>query len=97
MEVWEIDDGDDWRFALFQYLSKARLPSDKRKVARVQARAMRFCIVGDLLYKRTFEGPMLRCLSEEEGRYHWDQPHRGFLHYRCLKYEDLEIEEVEQR
>ncbi|KAK6160555.1 hypothetical protein DH2020_003936 [Rehmannia glutinosa] len=67
MEVLEIDNGDDWRFSLFQYLSKARLPGDKRKAARVQARAMRFCIVGDLLYKRTFEGSMLRCLSEEEG------------------------------
>ncbi|KAK6136270.1 hypothetical protein DH2020_030001 [Rehmannia glutinosa] len=77
MEVLEIDDGDDWRFSLFQYLSKARFPGDKRKTARVQARAMRFCIVGDLLYKKTFEGPMLRCLSEEEGRYVLREIHEG--------------------
>ncbi|KAK6130833.1 hypothetical protein DH2020_035422 [Rehmannia glutinosa] len=77
MEVLEIDDGDDWRFSIFQYLSKTRLPCNKRKAARVQARAMRFCIVGDLLYKRTFEGPMLRCLSEEEGRYVLREIHEG--------------------
>ncbi|KAK6145078.1 hypothetical protein DH2020_021898 [Rehmannia glutinosa] len=77
VEVWEIEERDDWRYGIYQYLSKSHLPEDKWKASRIRARATRFCIIGDLLYKRAFAGPMLRCLSEEEGSYVLREIHEG--------------------
>ncbi|GFS41352.1 hypothetical protein Acr_00g0073880 [Actinidia rufa] len=45
------------------------LPRDKLQARRLQYRSARFCIFKGRLYKRSFSGPLLRCLRPEEAKF----------------------------
>jgi len=51
---------------LIDYLSHRRLPNDVRHKTKIQRQAPRFLYYDDTLYRRSFLGLWLRCLSEEE-------------------------------
>ncbi|KAL0447284.1 UNVERIFIED_CONTAM: hypothetical protein Slati_1856300 [Sesamum latifolium] len=44
---------------------------------RIKFKAARFTIVGDELYKRTIDGPLLKCLDEERAKYVLRKIHEG--------------------
>ncbi|KAK6163872.1 hypothetical protein DH2020_000736 [Rehmannia glutinosa] len=64
-----MDCGADWRNDIRKYLAQSILPEEKRKASRIQARALGYCLIGGVLYKRAFSQPFLRYLSKEEGAY----------------------------
>lgn len=43
----------------------------------MRTRASRYLLLGDVLYKRSFTLPLLRCLSEEEADYAFRKIHEG--------------------
>ncbi|KAI5347393.1 hypothetical protein L3X38_015272 [Prunus dulcis] len=64
--VYEIEEGPDWRQSMIDFLQHGKLPTDPRKRVDVRCRANHFIYLNDTLYKRSFDGILLRCLSKQE-------------------------------
>ena len=53
------------------------MPNEKEAVRKVKVRAARFVLIKDVLYKRGFSRPYLRCLGNEEANYVMRKVHEG--------------------
>ena len=53
------------------------MPNEKEAVRKVKVRAARFILIKDVLYKRGFSRPYLRCLGNEEADYVMKEIHKG--------------------
>ena len=51
------------------YLKKGWLPEDKAEARKIQIRAARFVIIDNLLYRRGYSLPYLRCANSKEADY----------------------------
>ncbi|KAL0368108.1 UNVERIFIED_CONTAM: hypothetical protein Scaly_1029700 [Sesamum calycinum] len=65
MEVFEVEE-EDWRQLLVDYLKYEKLPNDLRRRIDTRQRETRFIYYKDTLYRRSFDGIFLRCLSDDE-------------------------------
>ena len=54
---------------IIRYLKEGWLPEDKAEARKIQIRVARFVIIDDLLYKRGYSLPYLRCTNSEEADY----------------------------
>ncbi|KAG9458868.1 hypothetical protein H6P81_003376 [Aristolochia fimbriata] len=68
---------EDWREPITNFLRHNTLPVDLRD--RVQSRrvAPRYVFINEVLYRRSYEGLLLRCLSKEEGQQVLKETHSG--------------------
>ena len=57
---------EDWRQPIIDYLCYEILPENPRRRTDIRHRAPGFLYYKDTLYRRSFEGMLLRCLGEEE-------------------------------
>ncbi|XP_059281023.1 uncharacterized protein LOC132034657 [Lycium ferocissimum] len=76
---------EDWRQPIIDYLSYGILPEDSRRRTEIRRRAPRFLYYKDTLYRRSFEGVLLRCLGEDEAVQALQEAHSNCLDYarRC--------------
>ena len=51
---------------IIKYLRTGTLPEEPKQAHKIWAQAARFTLIGEHLYKRSFTGPYLRCLSHSE-------------------------------
>ncbi|XP_026410525.1 uncharacterized protein LOC113305734 [Papaver somniferum] len=58
---------EDWRTEVHLFLKEGTLPADFKQARKVQSKAGRYDPRDGILYKKSFIGPLLRCLSREEG------------------------------
>ncbi|GAA0165005.1 hypothetical protein LIER_39895 [Lithospermum erythrorhizon] len=56
----------DWRTPIIQYLSKDLLPADKYEAQKIQNRSFEFQIYQEELYRKSWDGPLLLCVSTED-------------------------------
>ncbi|XP_057803083.1 uncharacterized protein LOC131018370 [Salvia miltiorrhiza] len=77
VEVFEIEEEEDWRQLLVDYLKYDKLPSDPRRRVDIRRRATRFIFFKGTLYRRSFDGVFLRCLSNEEAVKAMEEAHSG--------------------
>ena len=68
-QVLTIKEQDEWMVPIVRYLKERWLPEDKMEARKIQIRATRFVIIDDVLYKRGYSLPYLRCASSEEADY----------------------------
>ncbi|GFZ01032.1 hypothetical protein Acr_14g0006670 [Actinidia rufa] len=68
-QVLQTEENPTWLDEIIAYLQEGILPRDKLQARRLQYRSARFCIFKGRLYKRSFSGPLLRCLRPEEAEY----------------------------
>ena len=54
---------------MIAYLRSGILPDGKDAVRKMKVQASRFMLIRDVLYKRGFSRPYLRCLSLDEAEY----------------------------
>ncbi|XP_062085733.1 uncharacterized protein LOC133791838 [Humulus lupulus] len=73
----ENTNDNDWRQPIINYIQKGVLPEDLKRRVDVKGRALRFVILNDTLYKRYFDGMLLRCLSKEEASRALQETHAG--------------------
>ena len=59
------------------YLKDGTLPNGKESARKLKVHAARFVLIKDVLYKRGFSRPYLRCLSLEEANYVMREVHEG--------------------
>ncbi|KAL0412260.1 UNVERIFIED_CONTAM: hypothetical protein Slati_3815700 [Sesamum latifolium] len=68
---------EDWRQPLVDYLKYGKLPSDPQRRTDIRRRATRFIYYKGTLYRRSFEGIFLRCLSDDEKDQAIEEAHSG--------------------
>ncbi|CAM9002129.1 unnamed protein product [Rhodiola kirilowii] len=68
---------EDWRQPIINFLDHQKLPTDPRHKAEIRRRAPRFIHYKGTLYRRSFLGQWLRCLSEEEAVEVMQEAHVG--------------------
>ena len=59
------------------YLKDGRLPEDKDKAKRLRIKAAKYILINEVLYKRGFFQPYLRCLAPDESNYVLREVHEG--------------------
>ena len=76
-QMQKIDVEENWTAPLKAYLQSGILPDGKDAARRLKVRASRFVLIRDVLYKRGFSRPYLRCLSHNEVDYVMREVHKG--------------------
>ena len=69
IEVQVISLGTDWTVPFVSYLRNETFPEDHNASRRLKVQLSRFLMIGDVLYKRGFSHPYLRCLTPSEVDY----------------------------
>ncbi|KAL2248708.1 UNVERIFIED_CONTAM: Retrovirus-related Pol polyprotein from transposon 17.6 [Sesamum indicum] len=64
-----VDEKPSCKDEIVRYLKEGILLADPIGARRLKARAARFTLVDEQLYKRTIEGPLLKCLDLEKAEY----------------------------
>ncbi|XP_031112204.1 uncharacterized protein LOC116016181 [Ipomoea triloba] len=78
IEVHPVEIGEpDWMYDLKNYIANGTLPDDSSRAKKVKLRAPRFQLVDDRLYKRSYGGPLLRCLTNDEAKIVMEEVHEG--------------------
>ena len=75
--VQETNSEKNWTTPLIAYLRSGILPDGKETASKLKVQASRFVIIKDVLYKRGFSQPYLRCLNHEEADYVMREIHEG--------------------
>ena len=73
----EICSDRSWTAPLVSYLKNGVLPDEKEAARKLKVQAARFVLIKDVLYKRGFSRPYLRCLGTEEADYVMREVHEG--------------------
>ncbi|KAG9446452.1 hypothetical protein H6P81_012580 [Aristolochia fimbriata] len=76
VSVYAIEE-EDWRQQFLDYLEHKKLPQELKAQAYVRRVAPKFCLFNNTLYRRSYDGILLRCVSKEEGQALLSEAHGG--------------------
>ena len=76
-EVQQIKGKGNWMTPIVSYLKDGKLPEGKDEVRKLRVRSTRYVLIDEVLYKRGFSQPYLRCLAPEEANYVLKEIHEG--------------------
>ena len=62
---------------ILNYFHNGELPADYKEARKLRLRASQFVLINEVLYKRGFMLPYLRCLIEDEANYALREFHEG--------------------
>ncbi|XP_075515413.1 uncharacterized protein LOC142550056 [Primulina tabacum] len=66
-----------WMTPLIKFIINNELPKDKARAQKIKRKALRFVLLNNVLYRRLFQGPLLKCLSTMEVDYVLREIHEG--------------------
>ena len=69
MNMHEVNSKSNWTTPLISYLKNGMLLDRKDAAKKLKVQVSRFILIKDVLYKRGFSRPYLRCLVPEEAKY----------------------------
>ena len=76
-EVQQIEGEETWMTPIISYLKDGRLPERKDEARKLRIRSTRYVLMDEVLYKRGFSQPYLRCLAPDEANYVLREVHEG--------------------
>ena len=76
-EVHQIGGEENWMTPIVIYLKDGRLPEDKDEARKLRIRAAKYVLIDEVLYKRGFSQPYLRCLALDESNSVLREIHEG--------------------
>ena len=76
-EVQEIEGEENWMTPIVIYLKDGRLLEGKDKAKKLRIKVAKYVLVDEVLYKRVFSQPYLRCLAPDESNYVLREVHEG--------------------
>ena len=89
-EVQQIENEENWMTPIVSYLKDRKLPEGKDKARKLRVRTARYFLMDEVLYKRGFSQPYLRCLAPDKANYVFREVHeracgnhlgaRSFIH-----------------
>ncbi|XP_074300743.1 uncharacterized protein LOC141632054 [Silene latifolia] len=74
--VYTVDE-DDWHQPIIDFLDHQKLPDDPRHKVEIRRRAPKFIHYKGTLYRHSFSGQWLRCLSKDEATEAMHEAHSG--------------------
>ena len=77
LEVQQIKGEENLMTLIVIYLKDGRLPDDKDETRKLRIRAAKYVLIDEVLYKRDFSQPYLRCLVLDESNYVLKEVHEG--------------------
>ncbi|XP_070022929.1 uncharacterized protein [Nicotiana sylvestris] len=75
---------EEWQQPIIDYLCYGILPENPRRRTEIRRRAPRFLYYKYTLYRRSFEGVLLRCLGEEEAFQALQEAHSGAVEEKAV-------------
>ena len=69
LEVQQIKGKENWMTLIISYLKDGKLLEGKDKAKKLKGRLPRYILMDEVLYKRGFSQPYLRCLASDEANY----------------------------
>ncbi|XP_058181218.1 uncharacterized protein LOC131299652 [Rhododendron vialii] len=87
VQVQAIDYSSSWMGPIVENIINGTLPDDKDKARQLKIRAAKYLMMGDVLYRRSFSLPYLRCLTTAESIRAIEEVHQGSytLAYKLLR------------
>ncbi|CAL2253631.1 unnamed protein product [Prunus armeniaca] len=76
-EVCVVRYEDTWMSPIHAFLTNGTLPTDKSQARKLRYRSARYTVINDVLYKRGYTTPYLKCLTKEQGDYVLREVHSG--------------------
>ena len=76
-EVMRISTEESLMDPILAYIRDGVLPEDKRQARKLKCRAARYTLLDEVLYRRGFTLPLLRCVDDEEADYVLREIHEG--------------------
>ena len=76
-EIQQVEGEENWMSLILLYLKNGRLPEDKDEARRLRIKAAKYVLIDEVLYKRGFSQPYLRCLAPDESNYMLREVHEG--------------------
>ncbi|XP_076891412.1 uncharacterized protein LOC143542794 [Bidens hawaiensis] len=61
--------GNSWMTPIINYLARGILPEKKSDARKIRHKALNYTIQGDILYRRSYLGPLLRCVDTQDANY----------------------------
>ena len=77
LEVQQMEDRKNWMTPIISYLKEGKLPEWKDEARKLRVRTARYLLIDEVLYKRGFSQPYLRCLTSDEVNYVLREIHEG--------------------
>ena len=62
---------------IVSFLQDGHLPQDADEARKIRKRAASFTILNNVLYKRCFSMPYLKCVDDDEAKYILEEIHEG--------------------
>lgn len=67
---------ESWMTPIMNYILNDALPPDKAQARKIKVKSLQYQVIDGTLYRKTFLGPLLRCLEAEQAKYvikeiHW--------------------------
>ena len=63
LEVQQIEGEDNWMAPIVAYIKDGRLSEERDEVRKLRIRLAKYVLIDEVLYKRDFSQPYLRCLT----------------------------------
>nr|GEU39154.1 reverse transcriptase domain-containing protein [Tanacetum cinerariifolium] len=71
------EEGHTWMTLVYEYLTEGILHEEKKKARVVRRKARRYVVINEVLYKKSFLGPWLRCVGPLQVNYVIREIHEG--------------------
>lgn len=75
--VMSVQERTSWMTPILDYLKHGNLPEEKGETRKIKYKATRYLIYDDILYRRGFNQPFLKCVDDKEGEYILGEIHEG--------------------
>ena len=76
-EVQQIGGDKNWMTPIVGYLKEGKLPQGKNEARKLRIKSAKYVLMDEVLYKRGFSQPYLRCLAPDEANYVLREVHEG--------------------
>nr|GEU35421.1 reverse transcriptase domain-containing protein [Tanacetum cinerariifolium] len=71
------EEGNTWMTPVYEYLKEGILPEEKKKARTVCLKAGRYAVINEVLYKKSFLDPWLRCVGPLQENYFLREIYEG--------------------
>ena len=77
LEVQQIEGEENWMTPIVAYLKDGRLLEERDEVRKLRIRSAKYVLIDEVLYKKDFSQPYLRCLTLDKANYVFGEVHEG--------------------
>nr|XP_023918055.1 uncharacterized protein LOC112029606 [Quercus suber] len=92
-EMLQIEGEENWMTPIVSYLKDGRLPEGKDEAKKLRVKSTRYILMDEVLYKRGFSQPYLRCLAPDEANYILREVYEGVCDLEYQEYWYLTIDD----